>query len=114
MINPFVKVARADWTESVVSDDNGGGVLGASAHVDFTAPDSGIYIVLVSDTQSRSAGGYFLKIDGAPRQAVSPTPTQAPAIPPVSSPHGLMATYDNARVRFLHPVSRALDRAFLR
>ena len=42
----------------------------------------------------------FLKIDGAPRQAVSPTPTQAPAIPPVSSPHGLMATYANAEYDF--------------
>ena len=101
MINPYVRVARSDWTRAAVEDDNGGGgVLGSDAYVSFTAPESGTYIILVSDSWDNNVGGYFLKVDGAPRRAVSPPPTATPAPRPVSSPHGLMSTYANAEYDF--------------
>ncbi len=101
MIDPYVRVARADRSRVADSDDDGGGgVLGRDAFVSFTAPESGTYIILVSDSWNREVGGYFLKIDGAPRRAVSPPPTATPVPRPVASPHGLMATYDNAEFDF--------------
>ncbi|MCY3802315.1 MAG: serine protease [Chloroflexi bacterium] len=101
MMNPYVRVARADWTTAAVSDDDGGGgVLGRDAFVSFTAQESGTYIVLVSDSWDNQVGGYFLKVDGAPRQAVSPTPAATPVPRPVPSPHGLMSTYANAEYEF--------------
>ena len=101
MIDPYVRVARADWTRADVSDDDGGGgVVGDDAFLRFTAPESGTYIILVSDSWDRNVGGYFLKLDGAPRRSVSPPPTATPAPRPVSSPHGLMATYGNAEYGF--------------
>ena len=68
MIDPYVRVARADWaTAAVFDDDGGGGVLGRDAFVSFTAQESGTYIVLVSDSWDTHVGGYFLRIDwGAP------------------------------------------------
>ena len=101
MIDPYVRVARADRSRVADSDDDGGGgVLGRDAFVSFTAPESGTYIILVSDSWNREVGGYFLKIDGAPRRAVSPPPTATPVPRPVASPHGLMATYANAEYGF--------------
>ena len=101
MIDPYVRVVRADWATAAVSDDDGGGgVVGEDAFVSFTAPESGIYIILVSDSWDTQFGGYFLRIDWAPRRAVSPLPTETPAIPAVPSPHGLMATYSNVEYDF--------------
>jgi len=75
MINPYLDIAPSEpeslpddileeWLdEGWADDDSGGGLLSTNAELEFTAPEDGTYIIVVSDANDENIGGYSLTVE---------------------------------------------------
>ena len=103
-IDPIILVASpGDDLAQVVGDDNsGGGMFGLDAELSFLAPDSGSYLVIVTDSSGFGTGGYSLaireQVEGAPTPMV-PQPTREP----IETDAGAMTGYFGSFLAMLYP-----------
>lgn len=65
-IDPDVTIDLADnvGEELAYDDDSGGGVLGTDAEVEFTAPETGTFLVVIGDVGAVGPGAYLIAVDG--------------------------------------------------
>ena len=77
MVDPLIAVDYLGATEDQVARDNdsGGGIFGQDSSLDYTAPKTGTYFIVIEDAVGTKVGGYFLTV--APGETV--TSTAAPA-----------------------------------
>lgn len=79
--------AKAD--QAVRDDDSDGGFTGLNATLTYRAPHDGFYYVVVSDSNSRSMGGYTLLASSRRADAptpIAPLPTEVPIVSPAGHP----------------------------
>ena len=102
LIDPYVLIVpdRPFHDDEIISDDDSGqGVFGLNAELTYQAPESGRYVILVTDRLSYGFGGYSLTVgetyEGAPTPvAIPPTAT------PIASEFGDLANYTDPRSGF--------------
>ena len=77
LIDPLVSIDFTGATEEqfATDDDSGGGIFGLDSHLDYKAPRTGTYFIVVKDAVGLDVGGYFLTV--APGETT--TSTAAPA-----------------------------------
>lgn len=66
-VDPFIQIDRADNVGAALAfdDDSGGGFFGLNARVNFTAPETGQYLIVTGDSLGLglgAVGGYVLNI----------------------------------------------------
>lgn len=65
MFDPEVSVDQVDNQDVALAwdDDSGGGTFGLSSLVEFTAPSSGRFLVVVDDVNTYDVGAYYLVVE---------------------------------------------------
>ena len=65
LIDPLVTIDFTGATEDQIAadDDSGGGIFGLDSRLEYTAPRTGVYFIIVEDALGFEVGGYFLTVE---------------------------------------------------
>ena len=102
----YVDFPNSRINQVVSDDDSGGGLFGTNAELVYRAPNTGEYLIAVTEAAGDTyAGGYYLSVERA-RQG-----TETVYVPPgpevVDSPFGSMVVFEDPSERFRVEVPQA-------